>query len=465
MPRKHAARRIADPPKDAEETVSDTAVDTPVVVHERVQFDISEASTTDAHEPTAVIKRRRRRSICLPRKHASRKKNLNAKVNEVNIYGSPPSSLQQDSLPRTSQQNHIPVSLEAEPVVMEDFILWEETGSDCMDTAASKVDLLEVTGEFTDLDGHSAHQFFVIDESGIYEHSPTEDPDDVLLEKSDSAFKNLLSSLRNASLPHDFVVVRGSSEDIVISDHYKSDDALSVRMSVILYPSKTTKVIVHRREARIPVSAPGIDFTVKFIVNFLDYLCELSVCMGNPDDDMQPFIPTVGGVLSSQKGPVIGYKEGDFMVKIGDVRYSSTIRHDDCTMLVRGARCDQCQHLRHILRSRRDRKRQSEQTPPTRKAYARMTSEECRLKLGLLNKDNRRLSRQVTSMSERIADLEMKFRQVIVREGESLPAHQNEEVASLVEDCKSEFEKASPPPQFLSAMLLGGTTPVQPTEQ
>ena len=137
-------------------------MDTPVVVHEteRVQFDISEASIADAHEPTTVIKRRRRRSICLPRKHASMKKNLNAKMNDVNIYGSPPSSPQQNGLPRTSQQNHIPVSLEAEPVVMEDFILWEETGSDCMDTTISKLDLLEASGEFTDLDGHSAHQFF-----------------------------------------------------------------------------------------------------------------------------------------------------------------------------------------------------------------------------------------------------------------------------------------------------------------
>ena len=148
--------------------------------------------------------------------------------------------------------------------------------------------------------------FFVVDESGIYEHSPTEDPDDVLLEKSDLDFKTLLYSLRNASLPHDFVVVRGSSEDIVISDHNKTDDALSVRMSVILYPSKATKVMVHRREARIPASAPGIDFTVNSVVNFLDYMCELSVCMGNPDDDMQPFIPTV----DLRKDPLSVTKKG-----------------------------------------------------------------------------------------------------------------------------------------------------------
>ena len=42
------------------------------------------------------------------------------------------------------------------------------SGSDCVDIAASKVDLLEASGEFTELDGHTAHQFFVIDESGIY---------------------------------------------------------------------------------------------------------------------------------------------------------------------------------------------------------------------------------------------------------------------------------------------------------
>ena len=122
MPHKHAARRTADQSKVTEQTDSDTAVDTPVVVHERVQFDISKASTADApHEPNTVIKHRRRRSICLPRKHASRKKKVNAKIGDMNIYGSPQlgsrsSSPQQESLPRSSQHHHIPVSLDAEPI-------------------------------------------------------------------------------------------------------------------------------------------------------------------------------------------------------------------------------------------------------------------------------------------------------------------------------------------------------------
>ena len=382
-----------------------------------------------------------------------RKKNLQPDTLQSTPQPDTPHSSPQPDTPHSSPQpdthsspqlNHIAMPLD--DLVTDDFILWEEP--DSVDTVMNNVELLEASGEYTDLDGHSAHQFFVIDEIGVYEHSHNEDPTDVLLDKADLVFNTLLSSLRNTSLPHDFVVVRGSSQEIVISDHYKDDEALCVRMSVVIYPSRTTKVIVHRREAKVPPSAPAIDLTVPSVINFLNYVCEFSVCMGNPDEDMQSFIPAVGGILASQKGPIIGYKEGDFMARIGDVRYSTTIRHVNCTMLVQGARCHQCQHLRHILRSRRDRKRHSDQTPPTRKAYSRMTPEECRSKLGQLNKDKRRLSRQVSSMSHRITSLEMKFRQVIIREGESLTPHQNEEVASLVEDCQSEFEKAFPPSSF-----------------
>ena len=82
---------------------------------------------------------------------------------------------------------------------------------------------------------------------------------------------------------------------------------------------------------------------------------------------MQPLIPVVGAGLSSGNGPIIGYKEGDFSATSGNLVYNSTIRHVDCSMLVKGARYVNCQHLRHTLRCGRAHKKRLLKFPPPRR--------------------------------------------------------------------------------------------------
>ena len=346
-----------------------------------------------------------------------------------------------------SQASHV-FSAQATPLDNCAFILTDAESADVCGTAAQNVRLYEEAGEVTDIDGHSAHQFFVIDESGVFEYSHTEHCDDVLMKNSEMLFVKLLACLRATSLPQDFVIVKFSTEEIVICDHYIRDGHLTVKMSVVLYPSQEFKVLIHRREAKLPSSAPSFNMNVQSVVDILNYLLTLTVCIGNPDEDMQPLIPAVGAALSSGKGPIIGYKEGDFGAYCGNLSYNSTIRHVECTMLVKGARCIKCQQLRHTLRCRRAHRKRTTETPPSRKTYAHMSPEEYRFKCGQLTQDKRRLSRKLSAVAQRVSDLEMALRQVIVREGERLSPQQNEEMNSLVEDSALEFEKAFPENSF-----------------
>ena len=51
-------------------------------------------------------------------------------------------------------------------------------------------------------------------------------------------------------------------------------------------------------------------------------------------------------------------------------------------------------------------------------------------------------------MTQRVSDLEMTLRQIIVREGETLSPKQNEDIESLVENCQNDFEQAFPENSF-----------------
>ena len=62
------------------------------------------------------------------------------------------------------------------------------------------------------------------------------------MKNSDMLFVKLLDSLPAASLPWDFVIVKCSTEEIVICDHYNRDGHLTARISAVLYPSHELSV-------------------------------------------------------------------------------------------------------------------------------------------------------------------------------------------------------------------------------
>ena len=317
---------------------------------------------------------------------------------------------------------------------------------DCGVTVSDMVRLAEEMGEMMDTDGHSAHEFYVVTDNGVCQHDPSTDASEVSRTVVKTAFCHMVDSLSAQKLPGNFIVISSSNDHIIMSDHYKHNGDISVRISVALYAEKALEIHVHRRKVDLPKSAPSVQLNVQSVCTFLSYLSEISVCIGNPDDHIVGLIPEVGGGLSGRTGPLIAYREGDFMAQCGNVRYSGTLRHVDCRMLVFGARCSNCQEIRSILRKRGARNKQPQGTQPTSKTYPAL--EDQRLKLKQLQQDKRRLSRRLTAMSSKVSSLEFSLRQLIVREGEVFYHQQNSDIESLVEDSVSEFEKAFPADSF-----------------
>ena len=193
-----------------------------------------------------------------------------------------------------------------------------------------------------------------------------------------------------------------------MSDHYKHNGDISVRISVALYAEKTLEIHVHRRKVDLPKSAPSVQLNVQSVCTLLSYLNEISVCIGNPDDHIVGLIPEVGGGLSGRTGSLIAYREGDFMAQCGNVSYSGTLRHVDCRMLAFGACCSNCQEIRSTLRNYGARNKQSNRkglSPTAKPTLHYPALEDQWLKLKQLQQDKRRLSRRLTAMSSKESSL------------------------------------------------------------
>ena len=169
---------------------------------------------------------------------------------------------------------------------------------------------------------------------------------------------------------------------------------------------------------------------------------------------MQPLIPAVGAALSSGKGPIIGYKEGDFGAYCGNL----TELHNMSCWLYYACERD-AQHQVSALRCRRANQQPNFWDTVIQEDML-MSPEEYRFKCGQLTQDKRRLSHKLFAVTQHVSDLEMALLHwVIFMEGEHLSPQQNKIMNSLVEDSVSEFE--SIPPEFIPVLLLGRTDALQ----
>ena len=446
MPRKHASRRPAS--EQTTKSTGEAGTDIIVDVSHRVTSVVTLPTCTTPDAPAekackqqGKATRRRKRGVCMPRKHAARKAR-NSSTLLPDCLGTSAASDPIHPTPDYPCKTTIETNRTNDYRTVVTWPIFEEFDSGL--TSSDMTRLVEEFGEIVDTDGHSAHQFYVVTDNSVYEHDPTIDVSDFLSSVNKTEFDDMVNSLRSQKLPGNFLVIDSSHDHIVLSDHYKHNNDISVRISVAVYQNKSVEICVHRKKISLPKSAPRLELTVQSVIALLTYLSDMSVCIGNPDDHIVDLIPEVGGVLSGRTGPLIGYREGDFMAQSGNFMYSGTVRHINCEMLVVGARCSNCQEIRSILRKRGMRK--SQQTPPSSKGAA--SSSDQRSKVQQLQQEKRKLSRQVSSLSGKVSSLEFTLRQMIVREGTVLNQQQNAEILSLVEDSASEFEKAFPADSF-----------------
>ncbi|XP_021369068.1 uncharacterized protein LOC110460463 isoform X2 [Mizuhopecten yessoensis] len=140
---------------------------------------------------------------------------------------------------------------------------------------------------------------------------------------------------------------------------YRSGNRSVVKTCVTIKEDFTATVNVHgsdiSREHELWSGLPAIYDSVSAVHGLLRCLCKYSVCIGNPDVELQDLIP-VGSVLTDSNSLSIwAYREGDFCASRGDVSYNSTVRSVKCCLLVEGASCASCASCASFRKALQDR--------------------------------------------------------------------------------------------------------------
>jgi hypothetical protein len=157
-----------------------------------------------------------------------------------------------------------------------------------------------------------------------------------------------------------------------------SEIKTSVKLLVSINSNFDASLFVHRKEVtkKHPCwkGMPSLFSTAMSLEILMKKLDIYSVCYGNPDEEIQNITPVNSGIyLRGNSKDIIAYREENFCARKGNASYSSTIRAVDCTLLVNGNRCRPCQDVRRIVRQRKLRSDEKEETPTT-KNYVHSTT-------------------------------------------------------------------------------------------
>ena len=146
--------------------------------------------------------------------------------------------------------------------------------------------------------------------------------------------------------------------DVQIYEMYHSSNP-AVKLCLHIDQEFTARVFVHRIELSsdhdIWTVFPKTFSDIKDIHRLLWKIQSFQVCMGNPDDEFQELTPVGSGISGTSLEDIHAYREGDFGAWHGTLHYSSTIRSVKCGLLVNGKRCRCCATYRRALKQRKQR--------------------------------------------------------------------------------------------------------------
>ena len=182
--------------------------------------------------------------------------------------------------------------------------------------------------------------------------------------------------------------------------------------------------------------------------NILCEVDQLHACPGNPDADFVEMCEKRGGVIKGDRGhgEVVAYLDTKQVLNMDEINSSSTVRRKDCGILCsKPGRCGSCVVFRRVLRTNvyRGQKagNESRSSINSRTSYAHLTSKE---KDGRL----RNFQKMLVSTKQRVAKLENKIEELIIRDGVILDENNAADVQALYTEMSSvvdsEFSENSP---------------------
>ena len=242
----------------------------------------------------------------------------------------------------------------------------------------------------------------------------------------------------------DYCLIQDTDDKLVYASFYNGSSH-TVKTTITVTLNGTVSVLVHGRELskshEIWGYLPQHSTVTYYVKCLIERIKNYTVCMGNPDEDMVELTPVGAGLTLPNSVGLGAYREGDFNAKLGNVSYSSTIRHTDCSLLVEGVRCSLCRRVRDGLRARRNRQRHRsmEIKPNTPNQF--LSPEEKDLKLKSLSKDRQSLRRRVSVLEDQVDKLKAEINKQIETDGEALSGENSGDLIDIMKSSDSYIRK------------------------
>ncbi|XP_052255056.1 uncharacterized protein LOC127860808 [Dreissena polymorpha] len=148
-------------------------------------------------------------------------------------------------------------------------------------------------------------------------------------------------------IDNDDYVCHKKSNSVRFVQMYDSDDLMKLKLAVSVNEDFSVSIQVHDKKLpsnhEIWSSIPRICTTTFTMSRILREVGRFNICSGNPDPDLQTFIPE-GSYLDARDGPS---RQGLRTCYTG----TSTIISTNCQLLVQSKRCKCCQIYRRTLRT------------------------------------------------------------------------------------------------------------------
>ena len=254
-------------------------------------------------------------------------------------------------------------------------------------------------------------------------------------------------------LPHPFILQK-HAETIEILSVLDVDHTTYVKLKVVISKSGHVTIFVHDKLLNdnnpVWLNAQRYVFTKKDVLNVLACLSNFNVCIGNPDEEFQSLVPVGGGISVSNDDTIVAYREKNFNAVQGKIKYDSTIRSSNCTLLVSGQKCSACHLRRKLLKQRYDRHKSL-----TKREFDfnKCTFKHSDMPREVLVKKIEWQRNQINFLQAKADRLERQLKQKISKEGVKVNEIQDLELKDLMATCEKDVIQAYPDSSCLQRLF------------
>ncbi|XP_070545584.1 uncharacterized protein [Ptychodera flava] len=218
-----------------------------------------------------------------------------------------------------------------------------------------------------DDEGFGADEFYVEYSGKMYQYDPNIINDDdfrnlLAAQENERCFRTLSDELAApGTLPQGWNTAICADKIYIVHLSF-SDKFPVISKSVKINSDLSIAITVHGQQLHPdhPIFNKCFIKSKQHILRFLSELDKFNICCGNFDEDFLELVPSVTVLSHAGQKAISAFREGNFCaISTDGVRYETTIRSVECSLLTNGTRCHSCSKYRGTLRSMRSRNTRS----------------------------------------------------------------------------------------------------------